>query len=141
VRLGSWDELGSEARAIRHEVFVQEQRIPAELEWDAADAVCLHAVALNRFGVALGTGRLLEHVPGVAKIGRMAVRRNLRGSAVGRALLDGLMAAARARGDHEVLLHAQASAVGFYLRAGFQTRGPQFEEAGIGHVEMVRLLG
>ena len=60
VRLGTWDELGREAQAIRTAVFVQEQQIPAELEWDAADASCVHAVAYNRFGMALATGRLLN---------------------------------------------------------------------------------
>ena len=141
VRVGGWSELGADAQAIRTEVFVQEQRIPAEMEWDSADAGCVHAVAYNRFGVPLATGRLLEHVPGVAKIGRMAVRRALRGGRVGRAVLDALMQAAHARGDHEVLLHAQMSAAPFYSRAGFTPRGPEFEEAGIPHVEMVRALG
>ena len=140
VRVGGWDELGPEAGAIRQQVFVQEQKIPAEMEWDAGDAVCLHAVAYNRFGVPLATGRLLEHVPGVAKIGRMAVLAPMRGSRVGRAVLDALMLAARQRGDREALLHAQTSAAAFYSRAGFVTRGEMFEEAGIPHVEMVRAL-
>ena len=140
VRAGTWDELGSEAGAIRTEVFVDEQKIPAEMEWDDADAGAVHAVAHNRFGAALGTGRLLEHVPGVAKIGRMAVRQSVRGSGVGRAVLDALLEAARRRGDREAILHAQLSAAPFYLRAGFSARGPAFEEAGIPHVEMVRGL-
>ena len=140
VRTGSWDALGAEAGAIRAEVFVDEQKIPADLEWDSADAGSLHAVAYNRFGAALGTGRLLEHVPGVAKIGRMAVRQSVRGSGVGRAVLDALVGAARQRGDREAILHAQLSAAPFYVRAGFNARGPAFEEAGIPHVEMVRSL-
>ena len=140
VRVGDWATLGRDAGAIRSEVFVEEQRIPAEMEWDAADAECLHAVAYNRFGLPLATGRLLQHVPGVAKIGRMAVSQSVRGSGVGREVLDALMKAARARGDHEVLLHAQTSAAPFYLRAGFAPRGVEFEEAGIPHVEMVRVL-
>jgi YbgC/YbaW family acyl-CoA thioester hydrolase len=140
VRVGTWDELGREAQAIRTAVFVQEQRIPAEMEWDAADAACVHAVAYNRFGMALGTGRLLEHAPGVAKIGRMAVLQTMRGADIGRAVLDALMRAARARGDREVLLHAQTSAAGFYVRAGFSARGSPFDEAGIAHVEMVHAL-
>jgi len=140
VRVGAWDELGREAGPIRAKVFVEEQKIPAELEWDAADSVAVHAVAYNRFGVPLATGRLLEHVPGVAKIGRMAVLASMRGSRVGRSVLDALMQAARARGDRQVLLHAQTSAAPFYVRAGFVTRGEVFEEAGIGHVEMVRHL-
>ncbi len=138
VRVGTWDALGREAQAIRSAVFVQEQGIPAELEWDAADANAVHAVAYNRFGRALGTGRLLEHAPGVAKIGRMAVLQAMRGSAIGQALLEALLEAARQRGDGEVMLHAQHSAVGFYTRAGFVARGNPFDEAGIPHLEMVR---
>ncbi|MEN9627970.1 MAG: hypothetical protein RJA10_1197, partial [Pseudomonadota bacterium] len=134
VRLGTWGELGRAAQAIRTQVFIDEQQIPAEMEWDAADEGCLHAVAYNRFGLPLATGRLLEHVPGTAKIGRMAVVQGLRGSGVGRAVLDALMAAARQRGEREVLLHAQTSAEAFYQRSGFLARGPRFEEAGIAHV-------
>jgi len=140
VRVGDWATLGRDAQAVRTEVFVQEQRIPAEMEWDEADASCVHAVAYNRIGAPLATGRLLEHVPGVAKIGRMAVRQPLRGGGAGRAVLDALMRTARERGDREAVLHAQCSAAGFYSRAGFVTRGPEFEEAGIPHVEMVRGL-
>ena len=110
------------------------------MEWDDADTGCVHAVAFNRFGAPLATGRLLEHVPGVAKIGRMAVRQTVRGSGVGRAVLDALLQAAKQRGDREAMLHAQLSAASFYGRAGFATRGPVFDEAGIPHVEMVRTL-
>lgn len=140
VRVGGWDELGRDAQRIRSSVFIDEQRIPAELEWDAADAQCVHAVAFNRFGLALATGRLLQHAPGVARIGRMAVLQGLRGAAIGRAILDALVHAACRRGDHEVLLHAQISAAGFYARAGFAARGEPFDEVGIAHLEMVRAL-
>ncbi|MBS0442983.1 MAG: YbgC/FadM family acyl-CoA thioesterase [Proteobacteria bacterium] len=140
VRVGDWAMLGRDASALRTAVFVEEQRIPAEMEWDAADAECIHAVAYNRLGLPLATGRLLQHVPGVAKIGRMAVSQAVRGSGVGREVLEALMKAARARGDREVLLHAQTSAAPFYARAGFTPRGAEFEEAGIPHVEMTRGL-
>lgn len=140
VSIGDWRELGEAAGAIRHQVFVEEQGIPADMEWDAADASCLHAVARNRFGRPLATGRLLEHVPSVAKIGRMAVQRPMRGTEIGRQVLEALMAEAKTQGYREVLLHAQLSAENFYLRAGFQRRGQPFEEAGIAHVEMVRAL-
>ena len=140
VRLGNWAELGAEAGAVRQAVFVDEQKIPAEMEWDAADETCLHAVAYNRFGQALATGRLLEHVPGVAKIGRMAVQRSMRGGRIGREVLDALMRQGKQLGYGEAVLHAQLSAAGFYTRAGFVQRGAVFEEAGIGHVEMVRTL-
>ena len=140
VRVGSWRELEAAARPIRAEVFIAEQKIPAEMEWDDADADAVHAVAFNRLGRALGTGRMLEHVPGVAKIGRMAVAASSRHSGVGRAVLDALLDAARARGDREAVLHAQLGAAPFYERAGFVRRGPEFDEAGIAHVEMLRVL-
>ena len=110
------------------------------MEWDDADAGAVHAVAFNRLGRALATGRMLEHVPGVAKIGRMAVRGASRHGGVGRAVLDALLDAARARGEREAVLHAQISAAPFYERAGFVRRGPEFDEAGIAHVEMLRAL-
>jgi len=140
VRTGDWAALGTEARAIRDAVFIQEQGIPAALEHDTADADALHAVAVNRLGRALGTGRLLTVEVGVAKIGRMAVLSSVRGAGVGRPLLEALVAAARARGDAEVLLNAQASAIGFYRQSGFAPRGPAFEEAGMAHQEMVLRL-
>lgn len=138
VQVGRWTELGEAARQIREEVFIREQQIPADMERDEADAGCVHAVAYNLLGAVVGTGRLLAHAPGVAKIGRMAVRQAVRGSGVGRALLASLLQAAQDRGDHEVMLHAQHSAVAFYRSAGFSSRGPEFEEAGIVHMEMVR---
>ena len=136
VKVGNWTELGQDAARVRTEVFVQEQRIPAEMEWDEADRSALHAVAYNRLGQPLATGRLLQHAPGVARIGRMAVDRAVRGSQLGLRVLQALMNSARERGDHEVLLHAQRSAEGFYARAGYAVRGDPFDEVGIAHVEM-----
>lgn len=140
LRVGDWATLGQDARAIRTEVFVNEQRIPKEIEWDAADASAVHAVAYNRLGMPVATGRLLAHEPGVAKIGRMAVNRVLRGGRLGREVLHALMDAARQRGDGEVMLHAQRSAEGFYTRLGYQVRGEPFVEADIDHVTMVKAL-
>jgi predicted GNAT family N-acyltransferase len=140
VRVGDWATLGAQAQAIRTAVFIEEQKIPVEMEWDEADATCVHAVAFNRLGLPLATGRFLQHAPQVARIGRMASAQTVRGSGVGRAVLDALMQAARTRGDREVLLHAQTSASGFYARAGFTPRGPVFDEAGIAHIEMTRAL-
>jgi YbgC/YbaW family acyl-CoA thioester hydrolase len=140
LRLGSWGELGADARRIRSDVFLAEQKIPAELEWDTADADALHAVAYNRLGMPLGTGRLLTHGQGVARMGRMAVLAPMRGGRIGRALLEALTDAARQRGASEAVLHAQLSAAAFYARAGYIERGAKFEEAGIAHVEMARAL-
>ena len=140
VRVGDWATLGTQARLIRDAVFIQEQGIAAVLEHDAADASALHAVAFNRLGQAVGTGRLLGAVDGASKIGRMAVLASVRGAGIGRPLLDALVQAARARGDNAVTLHAQASAVNFYRRAGFTAHGPGFEEAGIAHQAMAFTL-
>jgi YbgC/YbaW family acyl-CoA thioester hydrolase len=140
VRTGGWAELAREARPIRTQVFVQEQRIPKELEWDDADASALHAVAYNRLDQAIATGRLLQPAPGVAKIGRMAVHPVLRGCGIGRQVLEALLDAARERGDREAILHAQCSAESFYREAGFAARGEIFDEAGIAHIEMTLAL-
>jgi YbgC/YbaW family acyl-CoA thioester hydrolase len=138
VATGGWAELGDHARRIRAEVFLKEQRIPAEMEWDDGDAKAVHAVAFNRLGQAVATGRLLPERAGVARIGRVAVDRVLRGSGVGRQVMQALLDAAGARGDREVVLNAQRSAQEFYLGLGFRPRGEPFEEAGIPHVEMAR---
>jgi YbgC/YbaW family acyl-CoA thioester hydrolase len=140
VSVGRWSELGAEAQPIRTTVFVEEQKVPIALERDAADADAVHALARNRLGVAVGTGRLLApEAPGhPARIGRMAVSRSLRGANIGRALLEALVAESAARGDAEVMLHAQVSAIGFYRRAGFVEHGQRFHEAGIEHLEMRR---
>ncbi len=140
LHLGRWADLQKWASSLRTEVFVHEQKVPAELEWDEDDHTALHCVALNRMGVVLATGRLLQHAPGVGRIGRMAVKRQMRGTDLGRRVLHALMEAARARGDTQVLLHAQCSAEGFYSRSGFVPQGAVFEEAGIAHIEMVRAL-
>jgi YbgC/YbaW family acyl-CoA thioester hydrolase len=138
VGVDAWQVLGAEAQAIRAQVFVREQGIPMAMDADAHDAVAVHAVARNRLGLALATGRLMPAQGGCGRIGRMAVRRELRGSGVGRAVLEALLDQARRRGDAEVALHAQATAVGFYRRAGFVERGAPFQEAGIEHREMAR---
>ncbi len=140
VALGDWALLGREAQALRHAVFVQEQGISAALDEDGADAAALHALVRNRFGMAVATGRLLAQADGAARIGRMAVHAALRGSGVGSTMLAALLDAAKARGHHEATLHAQASSVPFYRRAGFVERGAGFEVAGIGHQEMRRSL-
>jgi predicted GNAT family N-acyltransferase len=140
VALGDWQLLSEAARSVRLEVFVQEQQIPLELEQDADDANALHVVVRNRLGLAVATGRLLRTGPKVSKIGRVAVKRSLRGTGVGQVALQALMSAASERGDLEVMLHAQASATRFYLTQGFTPVGEPFKEAGIDHIEMVKRL-
>jgi predicted GNAT family N-acyltransferase len=136
IRIGPWSEQQAAAQAIRYAVFVIEQNIPAELEWDDMDAVCLHALAFDEMGVSMGTGRLLPD----GHIGRMAVKKSARGCGVGGAILDALVEAAKARGDKLVLLNAQTSAEGFYAAHGFARDGSEFMEAGIPHIGMRREL-
>ena len=140
LRVGDWATLGRDATALRTAVFVQEQGIAPEIELDALDATAVHAVAYNRLGLPVATGRLLQDAPGEARIGRMAVDRVLRGQRWGRMVLDALVQAARARGDAQVTLHAQCSAEAFYRRAGFEAVGQPYEEAGIAHITMRRSL-
>ena len=105
--------------------------------FDAADETAVHAVAVNRLGRVVGAGRMVQPEPGLGRIGRMAVDRSVRGSRVGLLVLNALLDAAKARGDREVMLHAQISAEAFYRKRGFVIRGDYFVEAGITHIEMV----
>ena len=140
VRTGTWQALGEDAANIRTRVFVKEQGIPPELEWDEDDAIALHAVSYNRLGQPVATGRLLRGGPGIAKIGRVALHEVLRGSGAARELMQVLIAQARDRGDREVVLHAQRAVESFYARLGFIPRGEPFDEVGIAHIEMALRL-
>ena len=146
IKTGGWGELGVDAAQIRTEVFVHEQKIPIEMEWDEADQTALHAVAYNGLGQVIGTARLLEPKPGASapgdpvKIGRMAVKSVLRGCGIGHDLLRVLMQSAKQRGHHSVVLHAQQTAQKFYERAGFLARGDVFNEVDIPHIEMFTTL-
>ena len=144
VRTGSWADLMAPARAVRTAVFIEEQGIAREDEWDAADETAVHAVVSNLLDMPVATGRLLcEGAPEArtARIGRMAADRALRGSGVGRQVVHALEAAARARGDVAVVLGAQRSAEGFYARLGYQPYGDAYEEVGIPHIGMRKALG
>lgn len=127
------------AFALRHQVFVEGQGVDPALERDELDAIALHVVSIVDEDV-VGTGRMLSGDAGSARIGRMAVRADVRGSGVGAAMLRRLERAAIARGYSEIVLHAQAHAAGFYARAGYRPVGERFVEAGIEHIEMRKEL-
>lgn len=133
---GSWNELGGPARQVRESVFVEEQKVPREIEMDEHDAVSRHVIASDADGGAIGTGRLLAD----GHIGRMAVLAGWRGKGVGRALLERLIEEAAGQGLRHLALHAQTHACGFYRRFGFVEEGPEFMEAGIPHRTMVRSI-
>jgi predicted GNAT family N-acyltransferase len=135
IELLGWEAAQQEAKRIRFTVFVEEQRVPADLEMDENDAKSLHALAYAN-GRAIGTGRLLPD----GHIGRMAVLKDWRGQGAGRAMLRRLIDAARRHGHREVALSAQVHAVEFYRAEGFKAEGAVYEEAGIPHQLMRRDL-
>jgi predicted GNAT family N-acyltransferase len=134
---------------VRKEVFVGEQGVPEDIEYDAYDAVAVHVLAVREDGVPLGTGRLLhgEAAAGktggdvtVGSLGRLAVTQAARGLGVGAALVRAVEDAARVRGLVAVDLHAQTHALEFYERLGYVAYGPDFPDAGIPHRAMRRGL-
>lgn len=133
LTLGDWDTQREAARAIRYAVFVIEQNVPVELEWDDMDAVSLHALVVDEAGKAVATGRLLPD----GHIGRMAVLTEARGKGIGGMVLQALMTEAKKRGDAVVMLSAQTHAEAFYGRFGFVREGEEFMEAGMPHVGML----
>jgi predicted GNAT family N-acyltransferase len=132
ISILAWDKALPLARPVRERVFVAEQKVPLELEWDEWDERSAHAVARDINGQAIGTARLLPD----GRIGRMAVLGEWRRRGVGAALLEALLEQARKRSMRHITLHAQTHAAGFYRRFGFSERGEEFSEAGIPHVEM-----
>jgi predicted GNAT family N-acyltransferase len=136
------------ARQVRREVFVVEQEIPEELEYDALDATSTHLLAVAADGSALGTARLISgpeayELTGVADrvlLGRLAVVRAARGTGLGAALVRAVERAGRELGAKECELHAQVQALGFYERLGYAAEGPVYDDAGIPHRTMVRTL-
>jgi YbgC/YbaW family acyl-CoA thioester hydrolase len=138
--VGTWEDWGVQITPLRRAVFVEEQAISETLVWDAADAGAVHAVVKNALGQVVASGRMLVEAPGVARIGRMATHQMLRSGGLGLQVLRALVQAARARGDTEIMLHAQCSAEVFYAREGFVRRGDVFVEVGIAHQEMVLAL-
>ncbi|WP_242337068.1 MULTISPECIES: GNAT family N-acetyltransferase [Anaeromyxobacter] len=131
--------LREQAYALRHDVFVGEQRVPVELERDEHDDAAFHVVALEG-ARCVGTGRLVRQAGGVGRVGRMAVERGHRRLGVGEQLLAALEERARAEGLAEIELHAQCYVEAFYARAGYARAGERFEEAGIPHVVMRKRL-
>ena len=132
----SWMRDAARLGAVRRAVFIEEQGVPEALEWDEHDAVSTHWLAMDATGSPIGCARLLPD----GHVGRMAVLSAWRGRGVGRALLEAVRLAAQARGLTTLRLSAQTHAAGFYARAGFVADGPEYEEAGIPHVAMQKVL-
>ena len=136
VRVASWENDSGALRAIREMVFIREQGVPPELEWDELDASCLHLLAVDPAGNPAGTARLSPK----GKIGRMAVLKECRGKGMGNMLMQRLLAEAQSMQIQQVALNAQMQATDFYKKFGFMVAGEEFMEAGIPHVRMVLQL-
>jgi len=136
VRHADWERDRERLRRVRTAVFVDEQSVSPALEWDGLDDNCLHVLAEDDRGTAIGTGRLLPD----GHIGRMAVLTAWRGRGVGGAILTELLRCAARQGLSEVVLNAQTHAMGFYARHGFSAEGAAFFDAGIEHRRMRRRL-
>ena len=143
VRLATWQRDAARLSPVRLQVFVVEQKVPAEIEMDALDPECVHVIAEDTYGRVIGTGRLLpaeNAAMPVSRIGRMAVYAEWRSKGVGAALLKALVDEATRRGDRQIVLHAQIHAEAFYARHGFVREGEVYKEAGIAHIDMRRVL-
>ncbi len=136
VRRADWIRDREALRVVRETVFVREQQVPLELEWDEDDETALHALAEDETGNPVGTGRLTVD----GRVGRMAVMKDWRGRGVGSAVLAWLTEAARSRGIGEIVLSAQVDAISFYRRFGYTEEGEAFMDAGIPHRLMRRRL-
>jgi len=133
VEIANWDRDQAILRSIREAVFVVEQNVPVELEWDGVDQDCVHVIAYTQDRSPVGTGRLLRD----GHIGRLAVLAPWRGQGAGSSLLLKLVAIATARGTGPVALNSQTHALAFYERFGFVAEGEDFDDAGIPHRKMI----
>lgn len=133
IRMADWHKDNADLRRIREAVFIAEQSVPPELEWDADDAEAVHFLALES-GYPIGTARLLHD----GHIGRVSVLRDWRGMHVGHALMKAAIEEAERRGLREQRLTAQVHAMSFYEGLGFEVISEEFLEAGLPHIEMLR---
>ncbi|AEJ00678.1 GCN5-related N-acetyltransferase [Nitrosomonas sp. Is79A3] len=136
VHIVSWEDEALTLRAIRTEVFINEQQVPEAMEWDEFDAISTHVLARNFDGLPVGTARLLPD----GHIGRMAVLKEWRGNGYGSAMLQKILEELNSRHKQIVMLNAQTSAVKFYEKFGFKVSGEEFRETGIPHVKMILFL-
>jgi predicted GNAT family N-acyltransferase len=140
VNRASWANHQKQLASIRTIVFMDEQGVPADLEWDGLDADAQHVLATTADGTAIGCARMLTTADDPGHIGRMAVLANFRGQGVGSSLLIALMDWARSMGLESTHLDAQVDAIGFYEQHGFCAHGAVFMDAGIPHRHMSRTL-
>lgn len=133
VRTADWDSDKQNLSDIRRKVFIEEQRVPEELEWDEFDAGSHHILAIDSNNQPIGTGRIKPD----GQIGRMAVLKQWRHQGVGKAMLEALLKYAREAHYQHIYLHAQLTAIPFYEKFGFIIDSDEFMDAGIPHKTMI----
>jgi len=131
IQLADWPDDKQRIKEVRRKVFVIEQGVEPQIEWDGKDDECLHVIAVNSQLQVVGTGRMMPR----GQIGRLAVLPNWRGRGIGQGMLNALIQAAQ-RSQSMVYLNAQVHAIGFYESFGFIADGPVFMVAGITHQRM-----
>ncbi len=142
VSLTNWSKLNDQTsiKAIREKVFIIEQSVPIELEWDELDEQCIHCLTKDKKGTAVATARI--HVnESVGHIGRMAVLKPYRRQGIGTLMLNKLLEHAQNNAVKEIHINAQTVAMPFYIRIGFMAVGEQFDDAGIPHYQMRLKIG
>lgn len=133
IRLADWQADNDALRRIREAVFIREQSVPPELEWDSEDPGATHFLAEDK-GYPVGTARLTTD----GHIGRVSVLKEWRGLNVGGDLMRAVIQEAEKQGFREQKLTAQVHATPFYERLGFRVVSEEFLDAGIPHVDMLR---
>lgn len=134
-RVADWSIDRDTLSNIRYRVFIEEQKVPVELEWDEYDNSATHFIA-SCDDTAVACARLKSD----GQIGRMAVLQDYRNQGIGQALLRFVLQTAAEKNMNEVYLHAQVSAIPFYEKQGFITVGDIFYEADIPHREMLKKI-
>ena len=134
-----WKEAEIEAFLVREEVFIREQKVPAELELDEFDPSAAHALAYLE-ACCIGTGRLVDLGGGISQIGRMAILAQFRNQGIGLQILEKLTDLAKSQGAKSIVLHSQVVAIPFYEKLGFKPEGPIYDEVGMPHRNMILIL-
>jgi predicted GNAT family N-acyltransferase len=136
IKPATWKNDHHALSKVRKKVFIEEQHVPVELEWDDEDDLAWHWLAETETGEAIGTARLLRS----HQIGRMAVLPAYRHQHIGKQLLQATIDQAIKNDWFDVYLHAQNHAIDFYLKFGFSAEGPEFMDAGMPHRTMRKTL-
>ena len=136
IKATDWDKDKTALSSVRRSIFIEEQNVPEELEWDEFDETSYHVLALDNNGNPIGTGRLKAD----GQIGRMAVLKNWRNKGIGKSILDELLKIATQSKHDEIYLHAQLTAIKFYEKSGFIINSDEFMDAGITHRTMIKRI-